>query len=41
MWVKHLDNPLMYTKEQRKNASAKAITIIAILADIKELETLE
>lgn len=35
------EDPLMWTKEQRFKSSAQVQVLCAILADIKELETLE
>ena len=38
---KVLADPLFYTKEERLKASGKALTIVSILVDIDELETLD
>ena len=41
LYKRVLNDPLMYTKEDRLKSSGKALTIVSMLVDIDELESLE
>ena len=41
LYKRVLNDPLMYTKEDRLKASGKALVIVSMLVDVDELETLE